>query len=405
MIKILRTKQKINLHLNQIKYMLRFIKIMTRRNYKSLLALLGLIIFSAYFWMRFLRSRTVKEIPLNLSIEGFFILLYTVCIFAFIIASLLFLKGSNPLIEKILDIIFIPIKELDKSFKNIPIIKKYYDKVLVKIFPILEFLIIKTDLFFIIFWIIPRIILLLVLGLDIFIFGKFEYRYKFIFIGLLLLFNRCFKYSLKNTKNQMYEDIKVYVNSIGTKYYQYVHPSELEPDFDPDDPEEGLIWESVGMELPLDIFLEHRVEYLIYKGINNNYTVTSSSYATKYFQMKYLGYLLPQREIDLSPEELRNYHTPFGNFNESWQYIFTKKREYIDPKVKLLVRIAELLEYYNKTSNKTPKYKWLKIVIYIEYFICWLYILIISYPNISIEEWNKLIMFLDHYKNILEQIW
>ena len=105
---------------------------------------------------------------------------------------------------------------------------------------LLEYLINKTDLFFIVFWILPRTILLLILGIDIFVFAKFEYRYKFLFIGLLLLFNRCFKYSLKNTKNQMYEDNNPFVRGIGTKYYQYVHPSELEPDFDPEDEDEGL---------------------------------------------------------------------------------------------------------------------------------------------------------------------
>jgi hypothetical protein len=388
-----------------MKYILKFIKTMSKRHRNFILALIGLIIFGTYFWMRFLRIRTIKELPLNLSIEGFFILLYIVCIFTYIIISLIFIKNSNTLIEKLLDIMFIPLNQLDKSFKNMPFIKRHYEKILIKILPLLEYMINKTDLFFILFWIIPRITLLLALGLDIFYFAKFEHRYKFVFIGLFLLFNRCFKYSLKNTKNQMYEDIKLFIDSISTKYYQYVHPSELAPDFDPEDEDEGLLWIDTSMELPLDVFLEHRVEYLIYKGIDNKYSVTHSTYCHEYFQMRYLGFLLPKRRADLSKEELKNYKTVFGNLDETREYLHTKRQEYIDPKVHLLVRITVLLEYYNKTTNKTPKYKYLKIVIFTGYLICWLYVLIISYPNISMEEWNKLILYLEKYKDLLEQMW
>ena len=374
---------------NKFKYILKYTKVMILRYRKPLLALIGLGIFTAYFWMRFLRTRTIKELPLHLSIEGFFILLYIVFIFTYIIISLLFIKSSNPIIEKILDIIFIPLKELDKSFKNIPIVKKYHETFLTKIFPLLEYLINKTDLFFIIFWILPRLLLLFVLGLDVFIFAKFEYRYKFIFIGLLLLFNRCFKYSLKNTKDQIYQHIKIFVRHIGTKYYQYVLPEELEPDFDPEDEEEGLLWgamANVDMLLPLDIFIEHRVEYLIYRNIDNKYSIYHSDYAFRYFQKKYLGYLLPERDSDLSSEELENYRTHFGNIDETRNYLLIKRQEYIDAKVNLLVKIAILLEYYNKTNNSTPKYKYIKIIIFMGYLICWAYVLIISYPYISTEE-------------------
>lgn len=40
-------------NINKIKYILRFITIMTKRNYKLLLTFFGLIIFLAYFWIRF----------------------------------------------------------------------------------------------------------------------------------------------------------------------------------------------------------------------------------------------------------------------------------------------------------------------------------------------------------------
>ena len=76
---------------NKFKYILKYTKVMILRYRKPLLALIGFVIFAAYFWMRFLRTRTVKELPLHLSIEGFFILLYIVFIFTYIIISLLFI--------------------------------------------------------------------------------------------------------------------------------------------------------------------------------------------------------------------------------------------------------------------------------------------------------------------------
>ena len=152
-------------------------------------------------------------------------------------------------------------------------------------------------------------------------------------------------------------------------------------------------------------YLFNYVKYLIYKNIDNEYSIAYSKSCYKYIQMKYLGYLLPERRSDLSDEEFKIYRTPYGDFYESWDYIITKTAEHRGTKVHLLIRIAVLLEYYNKTSNSTPKYKYLKIIIFTGYLICWLYVLIISYPNISMEEWNRLIMFLNKYKNILDQIW
>jgi hypothetical protein len=144
-------------------------------------------------------------------------------------------------------------KELDKSIKNIPLVQRYYQKTLLYILPYLEFLIIKTDLFYIIFWLFPRILLLLVLLLDVFVFHKFDYRYKFILIGLLLLFNRCFKYSLKNTKNQITTTMTPYVSHITTQYYPGIDPIELAEDYDPNDPDNDDIPTTMG--LPLNVFM------------------------------------------------------------------------------------------------------------------------------------------------------
>ena len=392
----------LNMLSNKFIYSLRFIKIFLKRYHKVLLALLGLILFSVYIWNRFLRTRNVKDLPLNLSIIGFFILLYIICIFIYIIISLLFPRNLNPIIEKIIDILFIPFRELDKSIKNISIIKKYYEQVLLYIFPLLEYLIIKTDLFYIIFWILPRLILLFVLFIDIFVYYKFEMRYKFVLIGLLLLFNRCFKYSLKNTKIQMIYTFEPLIRGIYTEYYPWVHPAELEPDYDPeeddnDDPQSH-------MEIPLDVFIKHQTNCIVNKGITNSMFISHSTYFFDFFQRKYLGELMPDLR-KMSPDEKENYRNKFGTYYEALDFFYNKREEFIKPKVEFILRISILLEHYKNTSNFDKKYKYLRIVIFTCYLICWLYVLIISYPQISEEEWKKLIDYLAKYKNILEQTW
>ena len=56
---------------NTFRYYLRYFNIIFKRYKKPLLAVIGLMLFTVYFWNRFLRIRTVKDLPLDLSIEGF----------------------------------------------------------------------------------------------------------------------------------------------------------------------------------------------------------------------------------------------------------------------------------------------------------------------------------------------
>ena len=307
------------------------------------------------------------------------------------------------MIEKIIDILFIPFKELDKAFKNLTIIKKHSDKILDSIYPLLEFMIIKTDAFFILFWIFPRLLLLIVLFLDIFLFHTFKYKYKFIFIGLLLLFNRCFKYSLKNTRNEKLDDTNIHIYTVSTEYYPWVHPSELEPDYDANEGDNADV--TPEMSLPLKIFLDHQIKSIVYKGVTNNISsIHATSYSSKFCQLKYFGAVIPDHR-SMSIEEQNNYKTQYGNYWKTRRWVYDKADEYRKAKVKAIIRISVLLEHYHQTSNIDKDYKNIKVLIFLSYLICWLYVLIISIPNIPESEWNKLIVFLNKYQEILNQLW
>ena len=130
---------------------MKFLKILKELFFKYNFAFFGFIIFSYYFWNRFLRLRTSKDLPLNLSILWFIIIIYICCIFAYIIFSLIISKKGNPVIEAFIDWVFFPIMEFDKFIKNISYFRPFLEKLFTFILPKLEFLIIKTQLFFIIF--------------------------------------------------------------------------------------------------------------------------------------------------------------------------------------------------------------------------------------------------------------
>lgn len=182
---------------------------------KYKLILLGTTIFSLYFWNRFLGYKTSKSLPLNLDIIRLASIILTCYMFAIIIILLIKPYTKNDIIEKIIDWFFIPLKEFDNYIKNNGFIEPYHEKIIIYIMPILEYLIIKTHIFYIIFWVFPRLLLLTVLFIDVFIFHRFHFKYLVILFGVLLFFNRCFKYSLKNSR--------AYDRTITTLYSFYYH--------------------------------------------------------------------------------------------------------------------------------------------------------------------------------------
>ena len=356
--------------------------------YSSRLIFLGFLIFSFYFWSRFLRHRNSKYLPLDLSVLKFFILLYTCLIFLYIVLSLLFLRKGNAIIEKIIDWGFIPLNEFDKFLKNIPIIKRFYKKILFSSIPKLEYLIIETDLFFIILWIFPRLILLAALYIDVFLFHQLHYKYYVVLVGLLLFFNRYFKYSLKFTKLQLITYYTNYIHCIITEYCPGVHPSELAPDYDPNDPDEDEYIEY--MSLPLDIFIEHQTKSIVYKKITRKMQfICPTPKLTDKLWIKYVGHKDPL--IRLNQKLPESYTNKFGNnssdcYQKACDLIFKKHYKFKHKVIEKIMKISLLIEFYNKTSNQDETIKKIKILIYTLYFICWLYVLIISMETLDINK-------------------
>lgn len=356
---------------------------------KYYLIFLGFLLITIYFWSRFIRSRISKVLPLDLTVLKFFILLYLCCIFSFIIFMLVISRKKNIIIETFLDWVFIPIKNLEIYIRNLPFIKIRYENFLDNIKSILEYSIIKTNLFYAIFWVFPRLILLTALFIDVFFFNQLHYKYQVILFGLLLFFNRCFKYSLKNIKEEKIKYLSLYIENICTKYYPGIHPAEWPENQNENNDDDDDDDYPPTMSLPLDIFIKFQTESIIYENITRNigtvfYTQKANEeFWEKYIKQKYV--LFVNQPI---PEDYTNIFgdKPPENYYKARSVIYDKKKEFSRNEIEKIMQISLLIEHLNKTSNYNDNFKYMKILIYLNYLLCWLYVLLVSLPNLHIEE-------------------
>jgi hypothetical protein len=335
-------------------------------------------------WNRFFRNRIPKELPYKyLSVLGFFILVYICLIFTYILYSLIFSKNGNKNMEIIIEWLFTPIKELEKFIRTLPVIKTYYLSAIEFMMPFLEFSIIKTKLFFIIFWLLPRIILLSALIYDVFILKQFHHKYQVILWGLLLFFNRCFKYSLKNILDEQIKNLKSNIGTIHTNYVRGIHPLEFEDDDEEDDDIPPT------MPLPTDIFIKFQVESIVYKNITREILFWhSTKKLDDNLWQKYAGHteVFYRRSSDIPSTYVNNFGiVPPRNYYKACEFIRKKIKEYFFEEYNNILKLALVIEHMTKTNNHNTTIKYIKIVIYMMYLICWLYVLIISLPNLDIE--------------------
>lgn len=82
----------------------------------------------------------------------------------------------------------------------------------------------------------PRIILISFFSLDIFYFHKLHYIYYVLLpMGIILFIRRYFISSRNKYKTKLITALKLYFESIWTKYEYGIHPSEWPENYDPDD--------------------------------------------------------------------------------------------------------------------------------------------------------------------------
>ncbi len=301
------------------------------------LSLLGLFMFSYYIWLRFIRVRLPKDIPFNLTIIGFFLLVYICCIYLYIIISLC--SKDNELKEskllKIAYYFFLPLKTLDKSIKRNKVIKPMYERI-IDYFVIFLDKKITFDAYSIwvyylcqIFILYPRYILLSVLLIDVFYFNRLEYIYFLIPLSAIFLLRRYIKYSIKLYIEEYTEIAKSLADGMITNC---ILPKDLEEeDYDPD----SAVFRTI------DEFIDTQVHNL--------------SYYYKEYHELYL-FTLKKGEYALLKDQGEPYCRNMIN-NVIRLSIFLRKWSIIE-------------DYY--------KFDWIRVIIFSLYLLCWSYILILS---------------------------
>lgn len=328
--------------------------------YNNTLIILGLTIFALFIWLRFIRVRLPRDIPFNLSILGLIILLEICCIYGYILYTL-FKKNhsTNTLILYLIDQLYKPLITFDNFLKELPGVQSIYLRFMVFLSYKCIFLFKDTSIFYVIFYILPRLILVTALVMDTFCFHKLYYLYKVLLISILLLLHRYIIYSFKHVKELLILKKEPYVSSINMKYI----PGVIVYDDDDDDDEDND-WIPPTMFIPLNKFIEIQTNAIVYEDTHYDFMITLSEKAWEEIRVKY--HLVCNNDVTISIIRQEN-----------------KLRELqIDNPINI-IQVSIIIEYYNITTTN-ERYKTIKKLITVNYLLCWVYILFVSFYTLPI---------------------
>jgi hypothetical protein len=329
-----------------------------------ILSILGLIIFVAFIWFRFIRERMPKDIPFNLTLLGFVILVYICLIYLYIIFTLSTEKKlSNAFIETLISNIFKPLIALDQSIKKHTLINPYYKRFIIYLVYKLDRILNKSEIYYYMFAIFPRLILVTALSIDTFCFHKLFYIYKILLIGLLLLLNRYIIYSLKYAKEHFITQLEPLIY---TPYVRYDHKICAEVYYNGDEEAADDEYDAdTGMSLELKYLIKYGSESIYYYDKSLTYTIMSNSKYKEIYCKKH------------------NIPFPYNANNLVSDSVWTQINQEVNQKIDNILKISVLLLSYQLYHEFTPEIKRMKVLIFTNYLLCWLFILVVSIPTFS----------------------
>jgi len=326
---------------------------------KTLLIILGVVLLSSFIWLRFIRERLPRVIPFDLTLLGFILLLYICSIYIIIILSLLFnYNVSSKIFSTVISYILKPLITLDEAIKTNTIIKPYYERLLVYITGIKDTNFTLYRKIYHLFDTIPRIILVSTLLIDTFYFHCLFLLYKVIIVSLLFLIIRYIKYSLTYAKEEYILELEPMVEYIQSNY---------------EDPDDELAAAGIVLSaLTVRRFIDIQTDAIVYDS--REYTCYPFGWHNKY----------------------RNDFCKLHNLSATQ---FTSKeialmRVDFYRIMKLVIPISVHLEEY-RVHVEYSKNKYVKIIIFSLYLICWSYILFLSVNSLSIDTFTFLFEIID----------
>ena len=320
--------------------------------HKYKLAFIGLLIVLSFIWLRYIRQRFSKDIPLQyLSIRGFIIITFICCIYILIVKSLIKpSQKSNIFSEYIVPLFYIPLESFDVVFKET--FKIDVEAWALKHFESLEYILTKTYIYYFTLAIFPRLVLVTVLFFDTFYFHRLHFIYYFIYLTILLFFNKYIIYSLKVVKKDSMKLLTLHLLDINCNFDETAFTQEERDDPEFYDNDTGV------MSLPVERFFDYIVNRLVYHQYSLNlYTYLDCNYSKYYYDT------FSHKDVDIRLEE--------------------KQTIYL-PKIENTIKIACLIEEYSYAHNNNKRLKYIKILIFSTYFLCWFYILKESLPKLNV---------------------
>jgi hypothetical protein len=176
-------------------------------------------IISIFIWLSILKCLRIAI--LYCLIEFSFIILIYICIkYIRNLIALLHNKNSNTELETIIiTYLYKPLKILNIKIKSNNIVKPYYERYLTYFIGLLNHINENNYLIFcIIIEIIPRSILLIALGIDIFYFHEICLLYLLGIFTIIIIINYYNRYTLNYAKEQYILRLEYIVDSIMTNY-------------------------------------------------------------------------------------------------------------------------------------------------------------------------------------------
>jgi hypothetical protein len=338
---------------------------MMKKLFKSFIYLfllfLGFFLFAWIIYNKYIKEQLPKDIPVHLSERSFWIILYLCCLYFFLVIALVTFKSKK--FDKtfiIRDILYTPLVEFDYILKYNKFVQKYYCAFMDNILYFLESLKYK-DLLYINFYfqILPRMFFVCILFKDTFLFNKLEILYQFILIGLIPFIHKYVKYSIKDLKEHYIEDMKKTCNRVYLFDLAYSNPN-----IDWERNEDNKYHRE---DLPLKEVIEFRIKQEIYKTPETQYDYTWNLKEHIYKEYR------KKHNINLDPKIGKLTDDDYIRLKEPYNILYEK-----------CFKFGKFAEIYSNLGQKSILIK-LKIIIYATYFICWTYILYVSYTKYPIQ--------------------
>ena len=334
-----------------------------------LFVLLGFSLLCYYIWFRILRDRAPQIIPFETSWISFILVLIICLTYLYIIIRIYQPKSPHPYVLKLLEVIkkiYYPLIVLDKVFKSNVVIKKiiikllFYGSLFTKKYKL--YLYMNQNVFQLVFFHLPKFILLFVFCLDVFYFNEIKLFYYFIWLTLLpILFDYILyliKGELENQIEYLEKTFYILVLSTGNDGNDYfVSPSNLK-----------CINEFFDRYiLHAKYFIEAQVMNLTFNYDLLKYDCIETGEAREIYAEEH-HIQLPS----LSVFEPRS--------DEISKNIFEEFHELMP----MAINVTSFFENYKFIKQESIKTKKLNIMIMLMYLFCWVYIFLVSFVNFEV---------------------